>query len=268
MGLRSRRAGGPGALRADRRAGRGGARPRRSWRLPPRAGARAQPLVSIVIPTNGTARARSATSRRSLVEQLRAQHRRADRPTRTTRSSSSPTTRHAGPAIVDELDDVGGRPTPRRPLRPALQLLREDQRRRRPQRGRASAAAERRHRGRRPRTGSSGWSCTPRSTGSARSAAGCCSKTAASSTSASASTAASRATPTAASAATSAATPTRSASPATCLAVTGACLMTRRDLFEEVGGLGADLPGQLQRRRLLPEAGRRAAAASSTTPTW
>ena len=53
-----------------------------------------------------------------------------------------------------------------------------------------------------------------------------------------------------------------------CLAVTGACLMTRRDLFEELGGLSTDLAGQLQRHRLLPEAARPAGGASSTTPTW
>ena len=51
-----------------------------------------------------------------------------------------------------------------------------------------------------------------------------------------------------------------------CLAVTGACLMTRRALFEEVGGLSHHLPGQLQRRRLLPEAAADAASGSSTTP--
>ena len=42
-----------------------------------------------------------------------------------------------------------------------------------------------------------------------------------------------------------------------CLAVTGACLMTRRELFERGRRPLDRAAGQLQRRRLLPEAARR-----------
>ena len=66
--------------------------------------------------------------------------------------------------------------------------------------------------------------------------------TAASSTSASTSKPASPTTPTAASPATSTATSTRSRIARNCLAVTGACLMTRADVFEAVGGLTQTLP--------------------------
>ena len=62
--------------------------------------------------------------------------------------------------VADTLDRARGprraardrrRPAPDRPLRPPVQLLGEDQRRRRGRQGRAPAAAQRRHRGDRPR---------------------------------------------------------------------------------------------------------------------
>ena len=151
-----------------------------------------------------------------------------------------------------------------------VQLLGQDQPRRRAQRGRAPAAAQRRHGGdRRPDWIERMVMYSRSMPGSAPSAAACSGRTGASSTSASSSrTAGSRATPTAASRGD----------------FTGyANNVLRRPelprghrrlpddpratLFEEVGGLSDRAPGQLQRRRLLPEAARARACGSSTTPT-
>ncbi len=77
---------------------------------------------------------------------------------------------------------------------------------------------------------------------SARSAACCCSKTAASSTPASASRAAFPATPTTAIPRDVPGYANAVRIARDLLAVTGACLMTRRDLFEEVGGLSTTFP--------------------------
>ena len=135
--------------------GPGRARRGRRRRLPPASRRWSeQPLVSIVIPTAARC-ARSATSRSSWSTTACAASS-STRPTRTTRSScvvddSDPSRGDRGAAGDRRRAAAAGR------LRPALQLLGQDQRRRGSQRGRAPAAAQRRHRGRRPRTGSSAW---------------------------------------------------------------------------------------------------------------
>ena len=130
------------------------ARPRGPRRLPPRAGLSREPLVSIVIPTGGQRR-EVRYEEVTLVEHC-------------VRSIVEDST-YANYEIVVVAD-----PTPPRPadelrarspaigspgrLRPPLQLLREDQRAApSTAAGEHPAAAERRHRGRRRPTGSSGW---------------------------------------------------------------------------------------------------------------
>ena len=136
-------------------------RPRSSMRpcatraSPPRAAARAPARsVSIVIPTNGQIRdvrfepiVLVVHCVRSIVERSTYEN-------------------YEIVCVVDEANRSGDPPGaagPRRrapapgPVQRPLRLLGQDQPRRRAQQGRASAAAQRRHRGERPRTGSSGW---------------------------------------------------------------------------------------------------------------
>ena len=208
MGLRSRRAGGPGPLRPDRPAGRGRARPRRPRRLPPRAASCSeQPLVSIVIPTNGQVRdvrfepvVLVVNCVRSIVE----------RSTYENYEIVCVVDDGTDPAILQELRELAGERLRLVALRRALQLLGEDQPRRRAQRGRAPAAAQRRHRGGDAELDRADGDVLRARRGRRGRRPAALGATAASSTSASTSKAASPTTPTAASPATSTATPTRS----------------------------------------------------------
>ena len=108
-----------------------------------------RPPVSIVIPTAGNSRESPVRAGRPGQRTASAASSRP-RPTTTTRSSSSPTPRPR-PRSLERAARDRRRPTADRPLRPAVQLLGEDQRRRRARQGRAPAAAQRRHRGDRTR---------------------------------------------------------------------------------------------------------------------
>ena len=190
------------------------------------------------------------------------------RPTRTTRSSAWSTTRaDAGrarrscarsPASACAWSAYDGR----------VRLLRQDQPRRRAQRGRAPAAAQRRHRGDDAGMDRADGDVLASATGSAPSAAGCSGATPASSTSASASKAACPATSTTASPATTRGYMNAVLIARNCLAVTGACLMTRRDVFERAGR--ADAASSRSTSTTSTTASRlhvERAARSSTTPT-
>ena len=155
VGLRSRQAGGTGSLRPDRPARRGRARhraiPASSTCSP---GSEREPLVSIVIPTAGSARevryehvvlvehcVRSVVER-STYENYEIVCVVGDSVEPEVLARAAGDRRRAGCA-----SSTSSGPSTSRPRSTG----------RGPQRGRAPAAAQRRHRGRRPRTGSSAW---------------------------------------------------------------------------------------------------------------
>ncbi len=148
VGLRSGDAGAPGPLRADRAAGGGRARPRAPRRLQPRAAPRA-PAAGQHRDPDRRQQPRGPLRAGRARHPLRPQHRR-DLDLRRFRARRR--RRH-----LDRARDPRRAPGDRRraaagrPLRPAVQLLGEDQRRRGPRRGRAPADAQRRHGGDRPR---------------------------------------------------------------------------------------------------------------------
>ena len=200
---------------------------------------RREPLVSIVIPTGG--HSREIRFEPGCWSSTACAASSSARPTRTTRSSASSTARSAR-EVIDELRRIAGERLRLVALRRPLQLLGQDQPRRGAQQGRAAAAAQRRHRGDDPGLARAHGDVLRAATRSAPSAAGCCGGTGASSTSGS---------------------PSRTGLPGhtyrgyagdfkgyanairiarNCLAVTGACLMTPRALFEELGGLTSTLP--------------------------